>query len=112
MDLRSVVSEAEQLEKTYLAGLRIGTLHGRMPSSRKEEIIAAFASGDLDVLVSTTVVEVGVDVPNASVMIIENAERFGLSQLISCGQGRQQQAELLHSRLERGSSETKRGSKL
>jgi len=81
MDLRSVVSEAEQLEKTYLAGLRIGTLHGRMPSSRKEEIIAAFASGDLDVLVSTTVVEVGVDVPNASVMIIENAERFGLSQL-------------------------------
>lgn len=81
VDLKSVVVEAEELERTYLSGLRIGTLHGRMTSAQKEEIITAFAAGELDVLVSTTVVEVGVDVPNASVMIIENAERFGLSQL-------------------------------
>lgn len=81
MDLRSVLTEAEELEKTYLAGLRIGTLHGRMTSAQKEEVITSFASGELDVLVSTTVVEVGVDVPNASVIIVENAERFGLSQL-------------------------------
>lgn len=81
MDLRSVVAEAEELQRTYLSGLRIGVLHGRMSSSQKEDVILAFAAGQLDVLVSTTVVEVGVDVANASVIVIENAERFGLSQL-------------------------------
>jgi ATP-dependent DNA helicase RecG len=81
MDLKSVAVEAEELERTFLSGLRIGSLHGRMTSGQKERVIREFAEGRLDVLVSTTVVEVGVDVPNASVIVIENAERFGLSQL-------------------------------
>lgn len=81
MDLKSVVVEAEELERTFLSGLRIGSLHGRMTSAQKDRVIREFAEGELDVLVSTTVVEVGVDVPNASIIVIENAERFGLSQL-------------------------------
>jgi ATP-dependent DNA helicase RecG len=64
-----------------LAGVPIGVLHGRMPAAAKEEAMAAFASGRTPVLVSTTVVEVGVDVPEASVMVVLDAERFGLSQL-------------------------------
>ena len=61
--------------------LRIAVLHGRMKAREKEAVMAAFAAGDSDILVSTTVVEVGVDVPNANLMVVENAERFGLSQL-------------------------------
>ncbi len=64
-----------------LAGLRLGVLHGRLPSEEKEAVMAAFAAGRLDVLVATTVIEVGVDVPNASVMVIMDANRFGISQL-------------------------------
>jgi len=64
-----------------LASLQIGLVHGRMKSEQKTEIMAAFKQGDIDLLVATTVIEVGVDVPNASLMIIENAERLGLSQL-------------------------------
>jgi len=64
-----------------LPGLRVGLVHGRMKGDEKSRIMAAFRAGDIDVLVATTVIEVGVDVPNASVMIIENAERLGLSQL-------------------------------
>jgi ATP-dependent DNA helicase RecG len=64
-----------------LPGLRIGLVHGRMPGARKEAVMGAFKSGQLDLLVATTVIEVGVDVPNASLMVIENAERMGLSQL-------------------------------
>ena len=60
---------------------RIGLLHGRLPGDAKERVMQAFVAGELDVLVSTTVIEVGVDVPNASMMVIEHAERFGLSQL-------------------------------
>jgi ATP-dependent DNA helicase RecG len=60
---------------------RVGLLHGRMKAAGKERVMRAFAAGELHILVSTTVVEVGVDVPNASVMIVEHAERFGLSQL-------------------------------
>lgn len=71
---------AELLQET-LSGVRIGLLHGRMKGSEKDAIMQAFKQHDLDLLVSTTVVEVGVDVPNAGLMIIENAERFGLSQL-------------------------------
>jgi len=64
-----------------LPGIRIGLVHGRMPGSRKDAVMSAFKGGDLDLLVATTVIEVGVDVPNASLMIIENAERMGLAQL-------------------------------
>ncbi len=66
---------------TELAGLRVGLVHGRLKADEKAATMAAFAGGDIDVLVATTVIEVGVDVPNASLMVIEHAERFGLSQL-------------------------------
>jgi ATP-dependent DNA helicase RecG len=83
-------SEALQLQTaqdTYetlladLPALRIGLVHGRLKADEKQAVMAAFAAGDIDVLVATTVIEVGVDVPNASLMVIEHAERFGLSQL-------------------------------
>ena len=75
---------AEETAATLAAALpdvRIGLVHGRMPGSRKDEVMGAFKAGRLDLLVATTVIEVGVDVPNASLMIIENAERMGLAQL-------------------------------
>lgn len=79
-NLKNVISFTEEL-KAALPGVRISSLHGKMKSSEKDVIISSFTSGNTDVLVSTTVIEVGVNVPNASLMIIENAERFGLSQL-------------------------------
>ena len=80
LDATAAEVTAEQLEAA-LPGLRIGLLHGRISSQEKGDIMAAFANHELDILVATTVIEVGVDVPNASLMIIENAERFGLAQL-------------------------------
>lgn len=80
LDLKNVTQFTEEL-KEALPHLRIGSLHGKMKTSEKDEVISLFAKGKLDILVSTTVIEVGVNVPNASLMIIENAERFGLSQL-------------------------------
>ena len=83
-------SEALQLQtaqETYdflfeqFSGLTVGLVHGRLKADEKQAVMAAFAAGDIDVLVATTVIEVGVDVPNASLMVIEHAERFGLSQL-------------------------------
>ena len=71
----------EELRTKYLPDLRVALVHGRMKSADKEETLNAFHAGEIDVLVSTTVIEVGVNVPNASVMVIENAERFGLAQL-------------------------------
>jgi ATP-dependent DNA helicase RecG len=73
--------EAARLGAEELRGFRIGVLHGQMPSARKAEAMEAFAGGELDVLVATTVIEVGIDVPNATVMVIEGAERYGVSQL-------------------------------
>jgi ATP-dependent DNA helicase RecG len=73
--------EAERLRAGELRGFELGVLHGQMPSSRKAEVMQAFAAGGIDVLVATTVIEVGIDVPNATVMVIEGAERFGVSQL-------------------------------
>jgi ATP-dependent DNA helicase RecG len=72
---------AGQLRAGPFAGYRVGLLHGRQKPKQKEETMAAFAAGELQLLVATTVVEVGVDVPNAVIMVVENAERFGLSQL-------------------------------
>jgi ATP-dependent DNA helicase RecG len=80
-DLRAATAMAEQLQREVFPEFRVGLLHGRLKSDEKEQIMRAFAAGDLQVLVSTTVIEVGVDVPNASVMLVEHAERFGLAQL-------------------------------
>ncbi len=71
----------ERLSSTELAGLRVGLLHGQLPTDAKDAAMGAFASGHLDVLVATTVIEVGVDVPNAAMMVIWDADRFGISQL-------------------------------
>ena len=80
-NLKAAQNYAASLSEGYLSGCRVGLLHGRMKGNEKDSVMQAFAAGELDVLVSTTVVEVGVNVPNAVIMIIENAERFGLSQL-------------------------------
>lgn len=80
-ELISAVQYAEQLANTAFRGYSIGLLHGKMKAADKEKIMTAFSDGDVKILISTTVVEVGVDVPNATIMVIENAERFGLSQL-------------------------------
>lgn len=80
-ELFAVKSYAENAQETTLKGYSTALLHGRMKSSEKEDVMRRFSRGELQVLICTTVVEVGVDVPNASVMIVENAERFGLSQL-------------------------------
>ena len=80
-DMLSATAYHEELCKNYLAGLTVGLLHGRMKPKDKEEVMRKFARGETQVLVATTVIEVGVDVPNATLMIIENAERFGLAAL-------------------------------
>jgi ATP-dependent DNA helicase RecG len=71
----------EKLRTGPLSGLRLGLLHGRLDADEKEVIMRRFQRGEIDVLVATTVIEVGVDVPNATVMVVEHAERFGLAQL-------------------------------
>ena len=78
---RSATEEADRLREVELAGLRVGLLHGQMKSQEKEHVMTSFRDGNLDVLVATTVIEVGVDVPNATVMVIEDAGRFGMAQL-------------------------------
>ncbi|MET1036928.1 MAG: ATP-dependent DNA helicase RecG [Aeromicrobium sp.] len=79
--MQSLVELHEELSGGALHGLRLGTLHGRMGSDEKDAAMSAFAAGAIDVLVATTVVEVGVDVPNATVMVVMDADRFGMSQL-------------------------------
>ena len=79
--LKSAVEMHEKLRSGPLAGLRVGLLHGRLDADEKEIIMRRFQRGEIDVLVATTVIEVGVDVPNATVMVVEHAERFGLAQL-------------------------------
>ena len=80
-ELKAAIKMFEQLRSTEFASLHVGLLHGRMAADEKDATMASFQRGDIDVLVSTTVIEVGVDVANASVMVIEHAERFGLSQM-------------------------------
>ena len=81
VDLKAATEMADHLSQDVFPAYRVALLHGRMNSDAKERVMGAFARGEFDVLVSTTVVEVGVDVPNAAVMLVEHAERFGLSQL-------------------------------
>ncbi|MDT8367840.1 MAG: ATP-dependent DNA helicase RecG [Longimicrobiales bacterium] len=81
VDLRAATEEFERLSEEVFPDARLGLLHGRLPGDEKDATMRAFAAGEIDLLVATTVIEVGIDVPNASVMVIEHAERFGLSQL-------------------------------
>ena len=81
IDLKAATKEYEYLQRTIFPHYHVGLLHGRMKSEIKDEVMQKFKTGEIQVLVSTTVIEVGIDIPNATVMIIENAERFGLSQL-------------------------------
>ncbi len=81
VDLLAATEEFARLSATVFPNRRLGLLHGQLPSEEKDRVMRAFFAGELDLLVATTVIEVGIDVPNASVMVIEHAERFGLSQL-------------------------------
>lgn len=80
-DLKAATAFARQIQEQFFRGFRVGLLHGRMKGADKERVMREFVEGKIHVLVATTVVEVGVDVPNATVMVVEHAERFGLSQL-------------------------------
>ena len=80
-DAKSAVEEHARLKRTIFPDLRVGLLHGRMKSEEKDRVMRAFSAGELDILVATSVVEVGIDVPNATAIMIEGAERFGLAQL-------------------------------
>ncbi len=80
-DLRAATEEHRRLSEEVFPDRRVALLHGQRPAREKEEVMRAFRDGELDILVATTVIEVGIDVPNATVMVIEHAERFGLSQL-------------------------------
>jgi len=81
VDARAAVEEYERLQQIVFPDLRLGLLHGRMKVREKEQVMADYRQGEIDILVSTSVIEVGIDVPNATVMLIEGADRFGLSQL-------------------------------
>ncbi len=78
---RAAEDEAERLRRAELKGFRVGCLHGRLKPAERRSIMSAFKAGEIDVLVATTVIEVGVDVPNATIMIVQEADRFGLAQL-------------------------------
>ena len=80
-DLKAVKAYAQTLQREVFPDLKVGILHGKMKPKEKEAVMAAFSAGETQILVATTVIEVGVDVPNASLMVVENADRFGLSQL-------------------------------
>jgi ATP-dependent DNA helicase RecG len=81
LELKAATEEYERLAATVFTGLQVGLLHGRLRSEEKDDVMERFRAGAIQILVATTVVEVGVDVPNATVMVIEHAERFGLAQL-------------------------------
>ena len=99
---RAAEAEAERLQRAELAGYRVGLLHGRLKAADRREVMRAFKEHELDVLVATTVIEVGVDVPNATIMIVQEADRFGLAQLHQLrgrvGRGAEQSYCLLISR--------------
>ena len=81
LEIRAAVEEFQRLQQTIFSDLKLGLLHGRLRSSEKDSVMSSFRQGEINVLVTTSVIEVGIDVPNASVMLIEGADRFGLAQL-------------------------------
>jgi ATP-dependent DNA helicase RecG len=81
LDLRAATEMAEHLQRDVFPEFRVGLMHGRLKAQEKEDLMARFKAGEVQILVSTTVIEVGIDVPNATVMVVEHADRFGLSQL-------------------------------
>lgn len=81
LDVKAAIAEYEKFSEKIFPNFNVGLLHGRMSSADKDKALNAFRDNETQIIVSTTVIEVGVDVPNATVMLIENAERFGLSQL-------------------------------
>jgi ATP-dependent DNA helicase RecG len=99
---RAAEEEADRLRRAELKGYRVGLLHGRLKTAERRQVMAQFKAGELDVLVATTVIEVGVDVPNATIMIVQEADRFGLAQLHQLrgrvGRGAEQSYCLLISR--------------
>jgi ATP-dependent DNA helicase RecG len=103
----TVVELFDRLQRGALSGLRLGLMHGRLPSDEKDTVMAAFRAGEIDVLVCTTVIEVGVDVPNATVMVVIDADRFGISQLHQLrgriGRGQHPSLCLLATKLPEGS---------
>jgi ATP-dependent DNA helicase RecG len=107
---RAAEEEAERLRRVELKGYRVGLLHGRLKTAERREVMRQFKEGELDVLVATTVIEVGVDVPNATIMIVQEADRFGLAQLHQLrgrvGRGAEQSYCLLVSRPVEELSET------
>jgi ATP-dependent DNA helicase RecG len=111
-DARAAEQEADQLRAGELKGFRVGCMHGRLRPAERRELMARFKAGELDVLVATTVIEVGVDVPNATIMIVQEADRFGLAQLHQLrgrvGRGAEQSYCLLISRAKEELTESAR----